>query len=206
MRVPIYLNDPEMGTVLVWPPPVPVTVTVYGVVPPPPPPPLLLLPHAPRNRRAAKSRHPNNIPRTLRSVETTEPNPIPTKANAGIGSHSAQIGRALCSEAVEDTLMVTVEVLAVDVRDAGFGVQVIPVGPEQVRATLVLVEKPGSNCMVTVEVAEAPLATGLGEGVVAVSEKLGTTLARKASLGAPPKLACTGDFVGRLLEAVTPVM
>ena len=102
--------------------------------------------------------------------------------------------------------MVTVELGVAEVTEAGFGVQVTPAGcPEQVRLTVVLVKKPGSNCMVTVEVAAEPLATGFGDGAVAVSEKLGTTLATNASTP-PPDVACAGDFVGKSLELVTPAM
>jgi len=93
------------------------------------------------------------------------------------------------SEAVDETLIVSVEVAEDGVTEVGLSVQVIPVGPEHVRATLLL--NPFEGFRVMIEVADDPLATGLGEGAVAVRVKLavapeGTILAKKASDVPPP--------------------
>ena len=105
--------------------------------------------------------------------------------------------------------MVKVEVGLAGVTETGLGVQVIPVGPAQVRATVGL--NPVWGFSVIVVVAEEPLLTGLGEGAVAVSVKQaaeGAILLTKASAAPPPKLAWEGGdeaWVGKSVEFVSPV-
>jgi hypothetical protein len=93
-------------------------------------------------------------------------------------------------EAVEETLIVKVEVGLVGVTEVGFSVQVIPVGAEQVRATVGL--NPVWGVSVMVELAEEPLFTGFGEGedVVRVNHGAeGAILVTKASVLPPPYVA-----------------
>ena len=111
------------------------------------------------------------------------------------------------SEAVDETLIVNVEVGLAGVTEAGLGVQVIPAGPEQVRATALV--KPFDGLSVIVEVADDPLATGLGEGALAVRVNAGEVAAviLTANASDRPWLAVRSALLvvtGKSIEAVEP--
>jgi hypothetical protein len=110
-------------------------------------------------------------------------------------------------EAVEETLIVKVEVGLVGVTEVGFSVQVIPVGAEQVRATVGL--NPVWGVSVMVDVADEPLLTGfgLGEDVLRVKQFVTVPILAKNASEIPPAFAvwkAVPVVTGKSVDAVDP--